>query len=52
MMAGQGTHMIEAVGQGLDLIARIDCDPVIEITAADAYGSCRQNTDWHHHVPR
>ena len=45
-------HVVELVGERLDLVAGLDGDALAEVTAAEAGGAGAQRVDRHHHAPR
>ena len=43
-------HVVELVGEPLELVAGLDRDALAEIAAADALGAGAQHLDRHHHA--
>ena len=44
------SHLVEAIGQRLHLVARADFDAMVEITTTDARRAGRQSPDRHNHA--
>ena len=44
-------HVVELVGERLDLVAGLDGDALAEVSAAEAGGAGAQRVDRHHHTP-
>src|SRR6202012_991130 len=44
-------HIVELIGQRLDLVAGLDLDALCQVAAADACRSGAERLNWHHHSP-